>query len=212
LVVIRINLLFFKMIESTKITLSAKELELVCNTDWILTKHSIIEKVYSIFGNLASTLQTQINNSNLPQEIKDTTPKISRGENYLRLPYVMLDYPRYFKPEKTIAIRTFFWWGNSVSIHLLISGEHKTKVENNFQEFFKSLQEKNYAVCVADTQWQHHFENDNYLLLKDCTATEFSDILHRKPFIKIGKEIALEQWNEIPEFLECSFIEMLQMV
>jgi hypothetical protein len=36
------------MTEKTKINLSAKELELVCNKEWILTKQVIIEKVYEL--------------------------------------------------------------------------------------------------------------------------------------------------------------------
>ena len=34
----------------------------------------------------------------LPGDIAAIAPKIARGENYLGLPYVMLDYPRYFRP------------------------------------------------------------------------------------------------------------------
>jgi hypothetical protein len=44
-------MLTFKLMETaTKIALSEKELQLVCDTDWILTKHSIIQKVYALFG------------------------------------------------------------------------------------------------------------------------------------------------------------------
>ena len=45
------------MSEDAKIALSEKELELVCSTDWILTKHSVIEKVYQLFGSLALSMQ-----------------------------------------------------------------------------------------------------------------------------------------------------------
>ncbi|MGG9970220.1 hypothetical protein ACQ33O_00380 [Ferruginibacter sp. SUN002] len=200
------------MIENTKITLSAKELELVCNREWILTKHAIIEKVYNVFGNLSISMQTMVNNSNLSPEIKQTTPKISKGENYLLLPYVMLDYPRYFEPENTFAIRTFFWWGKSMSIHLLISGNYQKEMLNNLITHFAVLQEKDFAICVAETPWQHHFEKDNYVSLKEYTLNEFAVILHRKSFVKIGRSIALEQWDEVADFLLESFSLVVKIV
>ena len=98
------------MTKETKITLSSKELELICNSDWILTKHIIIDKVYQLFGKLAVSMQERVRQiaSTLPREAAESNPKISRGENYRGLPYVMLDYPRHFTKESTLAMRTFF--------------------------------------------------------------------------------------------------------
>jgi hypothetical protein len=200
------------MIENAKIVLSDKELEMVCNTDWILTKHKIIEKVYALLGEQAASMQKAILNSFLPDEIKATTPKISKGENYLLFPYVMLDYPRYFNKENTMAIRTFFWWGKSVSLHLLLSGNYKEAATNKLLEQFSFLQEQNYSICISETPWQHHFEAENYLPIKQISANEFSDILNRKLFVKIGKEIPLAQWDAVPDFIEKSFLEMLEII
>ena len=72
----------------------------------------------------------------MPEVIKTSTPKISKGENYKDLPYVMLDYPRCFQKEKTIAIRTFFWWGNFFSINLQLSGEYKEQALPSLQSNF----------------------------------------------------------------------------
>ena len=43
-----------------KIQLSAEEMQLVCNREWILTKHRIIEKVYQLFGSLSAKMQTYL--------------------------------------------------------------------------------------------------------------------------------------------------------
>ena len=195
------------MIQNTKITLSAKELELLCNTDWILTKHRLIEKVYGLFGNMAMVMQLAVKESFLAEEIKATTPKISRGENYNLLPYVMLDYPRYFNPENTMAIRTFFWWGNSISIHLLLSGANKANAINDLIQKFELLQKNDYAICIADTPWQHHFEEDNYIFCKNCTVDFFSGILNSKSFIKIGRRIGFDRWKRLLNLLKIVFFQ-----
>jgi len=206
--------MFGLMNEETKITLSAKEQELVCNTDWILTKHTIIHKVNQLFGKEAAFMQKLILNesADLPEEAKSTAPKIAKGENYNHLPYVILDYPRCFEKEKTLAIRTFFWWGNFFSINLQLSGICKERVLPIIQDNFSQLLQNDYWVCVSSDPWKHHFEEDNYVAIKNCTKEEFSYILNREPFIKIGKKISLTQWNEAAAFIERSFTEMISLL
>jgi len=73
------------------------------------------------------------------------SPKISRGENYLGLPYLVLDYPRLFRPDAVLAIRTFFWWGHFFSSTLQLSGGYKT-------EFLSRLQ------AAQETFSKHHID------------------------------------------------------
>ena len=97
-----------------KIMLSDDELQLVNNTGWILTKRSVMEKVDQVLGSIAENQKLIIEKekNRLPQEVIKSEPKISRGENYLQLPYMLLDYPRFFDTENIFAVRTMFWWGN----------------------------------------------------------------------------------------------------
>jgi hypothetical protein len=191
------------MVTNTKIVLSAKELELVCNTDWILTKHIIIKKVYDLFGEVLPSMETILKNNQpcLPKEVFINSAKISKGENYKLLPYVMLDYPRYFSKNATVAIRTFFWWGNFFSISLQLSGSFKTQQLTTIKNNFEKLQQNDYYLCIDDNPWQHHFEKENYVAVNAMTRNEFESILPGKPFVKIAKKIALTQWEEAPAFI-----------
>ena len=202
------------MIDKTKITLSAKELELVCNTDWILTKHIIIEKVIDLFSTILISMQqkTGERKNSLPVEVFTKDPKISRGENYRQLPYVMLDYPRYFEKQDTLAIRTFFWWGNFFSINMQLSGTIKNSVVNNLATNFLHLQQNDYWICVNNNPWQHYFEEDNYLPLQKITKEQFSVMLNRELFIKIGKKISIEHWETVAAFIDNSFEEMILLL
>jgi hypothetical protein len=203
-----------RMADNAKITLSAKELELVCNTDWIFTKHIIIQKVYQLFGDIIPGLENAwaLTYDCLAKEIFNKRAKISRGENYQLLPYVMLDYPRFFEKNDSFAIRTFFWWGHFFSITLQLSGKYKVQFEKKLLQNFNFLRQNNYWVCVNETPWEHHFSNSNYLPVKDLTEEQFSIILTREPFVKLAKKIPLHLWEIVPEFLINTYGEMIQLI
>ena len=67
-------------------------------------------------------MHIQVQSLRLPEAVIQSSPKITRGENYQLLPYVILDYPRCFQKEQVFAIRTMFWWGKGISITLHVSG------------------------------------------------------------------------------------------
>lgn len=205
---------FKLMITGTKIALSDKELELVCNTGWILTKHAVIQKVYILFGEVLQEMQRLTNSCsvNLPAEMFANSPKIAKGENYRLLPYVMLDYPRYFTREDSIAVRTFFWWGNFFSVSLQLSGVCKTNAAPTLLMNYEKLKTGGYSVCVKDDPWEHDFDETNFTPLSQLTAAQFSGILQRKSFVKIAKKMPVEEWNSAPGFIINVFTELVELL
>src|SRR5689334_11584093 len=101
-----------------KIQLSTKEKELVSDANWILTKNAIMQKIKTMLAELMERQKNlcQRHHPLFSKEILSISPKISKGENYHGLPYLVLDCPRYFSIHQTCAIRTFFWWGNFFSV------------------------------------------------------------------------------------------------
>lgn len=194
----------------TKIALSDKELEMVCNTDWILTKHAIIQKVYKLFGEMVPLFEKTVNENKkyLPAEVFINSPKISKGENYKLLPYVMLDYPRYFGKDDTVAIRTFFWWGNFFSVSLQLSGSCKTNALEVLHQNFEWLQQNEYCICINDNPWEHHFDTSNFVHINTIDKNKFTEILLRNRVVKIAKNIPLNKWQDAPEFILKVFSEL----
>ncbi len=202
------------MNEATKITFSADEISLFSNAEIILTKQVIIQKIIKLFGNILPELKQllECNRPHLPQEVFMNPAKISKGEQYQMLPYVMLDYPRFFGKSDSIAFRTFFWWGNFFSVSMLVSGQFKNEIVSNLLFQFNTLKESDYWICIAKTQWEHHFEEDNYLKLTDCTQEQFAAILDREHFVKIAKKMPLQQWQDASIFITATFKEMIQLM
>jgi hypothetical protein len=199
---------------ATKIMLSEDELQLVQNSQWILTKNAIIEKVYLMFGNVAHQLQDHVNDTHhsLPEVCSINTPKISKGEKYEDLPYVMLDYPRFFTKNEIIAVRNFFWWGNFFSTTLHVRGQHTQKVARSILDNFEHLAAKKIYLSTVGNEWAHNICNNNYSLLSDYSKTALSDVLEKSNFIKLAVKFPLKEWSIAEKQLETSSIEMLTLL
>lgn len=197
----------------TKIQLSPEEMELVKNKEWILTKHIITKKIFEMFGELNEMIKKEAEPFNylFPDNIKYQNGKISKGENYQLLPYVILDYPSFFWKDRVFAIRTMFWWGNFFSVTLHLSGSHKQKYISENEEFFSFLQKKNFFICISEDEWQHHFREDNYIPASSISLEEFKKI-NEKDFFKISKKISLDQWENVNEFVINSILEIMQLL
>ena len=198
----------------TKITLSPDELLLAQNSDWILTKRNIIDKVVLLFSGLCDRMRDIIEaeKASFSASVFLSAPKISRGENYRLLPYVILDYPGNFKGGNILAVRTMFWWGNFFSITLQLAGEHKKIIHANMDVKIELLRSREYYLCINEDQWQHHFEEDNYIPVISKTNDELYDLMQRQQFIKIARRFPLSQWNEIPALHESAFWEITQLL
>lgn len=198
--------------DKAKIRLSPKEAELVINADWILTKNHIIQKAGYLLGQLQSEQQRFLQSgiSWLPEEVINNSPKISKGENYKGLPWLVLDYPRYFEKENHFAIRSMFWWGNFFSITLHLSGRYKKMYEPGIVKSFSYLKEEAFSICINDDPWEHHFESGNYSPLAGMTMGKFRENLNAKDFLKLAKTYPLTQWDHAGELLFSSFASMIK--
>jgi len=197
----------------TKIHLSPLEKELIANKEWILTKASVIEKVFQLFGGMHDIFRVMMEEkhySMITGIFQKKDAKISKGENYRGLPYVIMDYPAFFSKENTVAIRTFFWWGNFFSISLHLSGK-AFQTKDNFSGYYPYLKQHSFFICINDKEWQHDFDPANFIEAPKINEKDWDQIL-KKNFFKIAKKIDLDKWNDVPEFLERNFKEILEFI
>lgn len=197
----------------TKIQLSPLEKDLIQDKEWILTKRAVIEKVSSLFGQVQiSYRKLLLENSDLPSILsrgRIEAGKLSRGENYQGLPYLVLDYPAVFSRENIFAIRTFFWWGNFISLTLHLSGDSLLQ-HRALPQGIALLQEKSFFVAIHEDPWKHDFSAENYRSASDPLALE--TLGRSRSFVKISKKIGLDQWESAEGFLEESFRDILDYV
>ena len=183
------------------------EMKLVIDREVLLTKNRIIQKVYELFGSLSEDYKSRFNIESLFTE-NETDSKISRGENYKGLPYVILDYPRNFARVDVFAIRTFFWWGNFFSITLQLGGKYQQKYFAAIQKVINQNKFEGWSIGCAANAWEHHFENDNYLPIQKEKDYRLSTL----PYVKIAKKIPLVKWDEVELFLIENFTFLIKVL
>lgn len=198
--------------DRAKIRLSPWEAELVSDSKWILTKNAILAKARMMLED-AQLKQVDFFRQHpiLPAELLSIPPKISRGEYYQGLPYLILDYPRQFRKEGVFAIRTMFWWGHFFSLTLHISGESREQYLDYLDKMFPEIKE-NFFICINEEEWEHHFDESNYRALAGMNEEEYRQALHSGLFVKLARRIPLPQWEEANDLIHDSFCKITRML
>ncbi len=189
--------------------ITEKELLILQDRDFLLTKTTTINKIYNLLELTRDKLKTIVKNSNFsfPEGTDILNGKISKGENYKNLPYMVLDYPALFTTKSVFAYRTMFWWGNFFSASLHLEGMALNYYRKSITLNLDKLLKKNVYIGVGDTPWQYHYEDDNYSLLNEA----HSDFITNCKFLKLSKKIELKKWNDVPEF-STNFFELVLSV
>ena len=182
--------------ESPNVHLSVAELQLVQNAGVILTKNTIIKKMVALLETLQNDLRTETGNGVDSSPIFSLAPKISKGENYHGLPYVVLDYPRFHQHMDLCFIRSMFWWGHYFSSTLQVAGKYKTGLVQILLASSPALVSGNYFVGVSPDPWQHHFEETNYSKIQSLSPTDFETLLLKQEHIKIATHWPLAEWDK----------------
>jgi hypothetical protein len=189
-------------VDETKIQFSDAEMQLMCDPAIILTKNKVITRLIEMFSALQNRQREHAGYYNGLENILQVNPKITRGENYLGLPFVILDYPRLFDGKNIFAIRTMFWWGNFFSVTLHLSGEEKSKALPAIENAYGLLASKHFFIGVCEDPWQHHFDETNYLPVGSINASTFINYCRQHEHLKIAAKWRIEDAPAVLSELE----------
>lgn len=194
-----------------KIQLSEDELQLALNESVILTKNLIIEKVCRQWEFLSHAYQ-QVDMAHLPEAATNFAPKVSRGENYNGLPYVILDYPRCFTKQDIFAIRTMFWWGHDLSITLHLKGVYQQAFGAAVAARLNHLLPHEWWLQHSGDEWQHHYSKESHTSLQNGQWLTSSDDFKKIEFIKVVGYLPLASWDAAIGTLLERFSQLVHML
>jgi hypothetical protein len=193
--------------------LSQEERLLLLDTRFILTKNAVLQKVEILFGELSETFRSVVQQMDIETTAPFIlTPKIARGENYEGLPWVMMDYPRLFTKTDTCAIRCFFWWGHYCTITLQLSGTYQQQYFQATKNFVQTIPQHNqneWYLSIGANAWQHVISESDYTPIQQITQQYWEQ---ERPCLKLTKKIPLEKWDDMKDFFEENFKQLLAIL
>ena len=190
------------------------EYNLIKNEEFIAVKRSAISKVEDLFAEIENTItqspefQTFAKNSIL----KFQAPKISKGENYKGLPYVVLDHPKLFSKTSKFSFRTLFWWGNFFSNTLHLEGKALEFFRPNILANQEKLRNMELYICVNSSPWEYHYLPDNYRLINEISKEDFEELIRTSPFIKLSKQYAFSEGGKLPDLSKSFLLSLLKVI
>ena len=190
--------------------LTDKELLILKDTDFLLSKAAVLKKINRLLEHTREELKICVATSDFsfPEGTDVLNGKISKGENYKNLPYMVLDYPTLFSKNSYFAYRTMFWWGNFFSATLHLEGIALNYYTSSIKKNINTLLQKDIYIGVGETPWQYHYEEDNYTLLN----RNHGDFITGNKFLKLSKKIELKKWNDVPNFSANFFVLLLSVL
>lgn len=182
-------------------TIEAEEESLLMNDHIFLVKQRLSLQLVELLGQCADSLKSDLHHhpGDIPAEVRESTPKISKGENYLGRPWTILDYPRVFTRNDMFAFRTLCWWGQGFSMTLLLKGRYLERflapVVQNAQHFADS----GFHLGISDDPFIHHFDEDNLLSLinREDPGRLIAEQAGHSGFLKLVKLLPINQHSQL---------------
>ncbi|MEY4875427.1 MAG: hypothetical protein RL708_576 [Bacteroidota bacterium] len=184
------------------ISLSDLQKSIWFNTDLFLHKKEITSKIYASSSTIIESIKTTSFCVNTALQFQN--PKISKGENYNNLPWVMVDFPCIFSIKNIFAFRIFFLWGTEINFFFLLKGIFLNQylpyiLQNIYKEEFKDV-----LICRHENLWQHHID-ETYTSIQSLNIEQIKLKIEQQGFLKLAihknansietvEQQALEAW------------------
>lgn len=178
---------------------SEQELALVFNANFIYQKNKLLQNVSILLGELAETLQDKMLPLRLKfnSELLDKSGKISRGEQYKGLPYLVLDAPFLMKDKEFIICRTMFWWGHYITLNILIKGNYFKANTLDLKDNLKM----NQAILFLKGKdlWDNDLNSSSYKEINESNTSEIISQFDDFGFLRLSKKLRFEELGSLEE-------------
>lgn len=187
------------------IKLTKHELNFALDTSYPLAKHQIVQKVSQLFQQLGQKLVRDFENNEL---IGSSEYKITRGENYRHMPYLVLDFPRINGKNFPIVCRTLFWWGHYFSCNVIV----QTALIDLEATAALLAHKKKVRLLTGNDLWEQDLKSEAYTKLNKLSQAEIRTLLDQQEYLKIGTKININDYDRLEELASGAYSTMLSQV
>lgn len=165
------------------------------NTAFFSFKRDFTQQIIAHFGAIIHTLKEAdyVRAFPFPAGTDTSVGKISKGEQYQGLPYVIADFPRLFSNDTVLAYRIMFWWGHYFSFTWHLQGE----VLNQYWPAIRStwpldILPADTAIAWQGDPWQHAVSAPYYQSVRQVSLP-----VERPAFVKLALVLPFEKADQL---------------
>jgi hypothetical protein len=180
---------------------SMQELDLASEPTWLLMKSRIFEKLQEQFQEIEQAIAHYLMEENVRSSIVQLkSGKISKGENYRGLAYMVLDYPRFFSTEDVFTFRSMFLWGHHISFSLQLHGRFKDAALPYLLNNYEVLQQDDKLNCYIHIDpWQYLNQESYYKNIQFVDKDAFKTLVDELDFIKLTHFYPIHLLEKTPQ-------------
>lgn len=176
------------------------ELKLLFSADTMRIKRSATEKMELLLQQCSRQIGDNIGKTNpgWHRAIHWQSPKISKGENYKGLPYLVLDHPRYYRRPDIFSFRILFWWGRYFCCSLHLGGKFLEVNRPRLIANQNRLRDGRVHLGIGDNPWEYVFSDSHYKPLDRVSSDEFERRIMEMDHLKVSIKWPLDRWHDLP--------------
>ena len=188
--------------------LSPEEAALFTDPHLFAVKRRTTDKLYAGFEALRLRLKDTGERLQIsfPEEVLSVSAKISKGEQYMGCPWVMLDHHRYFVGKDMFAFRVMAWFGHYFSAHFLLGGrylEASTFTSDHFPG-------RDIQFSLHPDPWAHAVEPPFTVPLYSLTQDQYTDHISKHQYQKISIQIPTTDLEELKDKVDAFYVVCMQ--
>ncbi|MEQ8412857.1 MAG: hypothetical protein RIB71_00275 [Imperialibacter sp.] len=193
---------------------SKEEIELMGDGELLLLKRKVISKMADRFSRIEGIFRQIMRSENdlhLPPDTLLKAGKVSRGENYKGLPYIVLDYPRLMTRHDVLNIRLLFWWGHYFTLSLHLGGEFWKERKPNILRNIGALTLENIRFQIDGSPWENDIFSDNFHELNPTDSVQTLSI-EKSTFLRLSHYLPLNETQNLDEFATKGFKKFMSIL
>lgn len=200
-------------INKESMNLDPVELAVLKDRDFLPIKQLVCTKIETWLMDLSKELGPMVKAgaAYLPKEVCDSSPKISRGENYHSYAYRVLDYPRFFSGQDMFTFRTVVLWGHPIGFHLMLAGRPRVDYLPKLLEGLLSLP-KGYYLSAQDQPWIWESTEEGLMPIHQATGASIAKALQERTFAKVSYFLPLDEHPILAKVGKMVWQELLKIL
>jgi len=180
------------MSQKSTINLTNNQLNLISDTNYPIEKLKALQNIKLL---LQQTADCIMQHNECKPFIFGVAAKLTHGENYLQLPYIIIDIPQLTSNKPHLNARVMFWWGNYFACQYFIN--QKILYQFNLHDFIKHMADD--AVFITDNLWDNNIHSASWLKTT-ANETQKQEQFLQADIIKICAIMPILAYKNLPHF------------